>query len=348
MNKRNNLRFGCIILILTLLLGALPVCALAEGGFNATVKVKKMKVYKDAWLTEYWGSLSKGTVVYVEDYSGSVALITYNGRSGYAAVSDMKAEKKSSSTASSETTKTEESSGTVTRTICKTRVYKKASLSSKYVTVAAGTEVTVLAVSGSCAKVKRNGNIGYMYTKHLEVFNSFDNSDNADDEEEEETKESSSTPSSMKEAISSGKYTTEQLCYMFLVKVSGYNTAAACGILANISAESSFNTACVGDSGKSYGICQWYSSRKTSMINWCNNNGYDYTSLLGQLYYLKYELENKYTMVHKYLKAVDNSSSGAYDAGYYFCYHFEAPANKESKAQSRGAKARDTYYQKYA
>ncbi len=50
----------------------------------------------------------------------------------------------------------------------------------------------------------------------------------------------------------------------------------------------------------------------------------------------------------RYLKGVDNSADGAYDAGYYFCYHFEAPANRGSVAVKRGNTARDTYWKKYA
>ena len=50
----------------------------------------------------------------------------------------------------------------------------------------------------------------------------------------------------------------------------------------------------------------------------------------------------------RYLQGVDNSAQGAYDAGYYFCYNFERPANRESSSVSRGELAWDTYYPKYA
>ena len=42
------------------------------------------------------------------------------------------------------------------------------------------------------------------------------------------------------------------------------------------------------------------------------------------------------------MKSTENSAQGAYDAGYYFCYNFEAPASRprnkrplERQAQSR-------------
>ena len=168
------------------------------------------------------------------------------------------------------------------------------------------------------------------------------------EQKEETKKEESSSKVSFADAYASGKYSNEQLCYLFATQVMGYNRAAAAGLLANIAAESGFRTNANGDSGQSYGICQWYSSRKTRLINWCNNNGLDYTTLGAQLYFLKYELETYYPSVHKYMKNVENSGDGAYDAGYYFCYNFEAPANKASKSATRGNNAQDKYFPKYA
>ena len=166
--------------------------------------------------------------------------------------------------------------------------------------------------------------------------------------QQENKKEESSSAVSFADAYKSGKYSNEQLCYLFATQVMGYNRAAAAGLLANISAESGFRVNANGDAGQSFGICQWYSSRKTRLLNWCQNNGLDSASLAGQLYFLKYELETYYPSVHKYMKNVENSEQGAYDAGYYFCYHFEAPASKGTKSVSRGNKARSTYFPKYA
>ena len=167
-------------------------------------------------------------------------------------------------------------------------------------------------------------------------------------EKKEESKKEESSSVSFADAYKSGKYSNEQLCYLFATQVMGYNRAAAAGLLANINAESGFRVNANGDSGQSYGICQWYSSRKSRLLNWCQSNGLDPATLGGQLYFLKYELETYYPSVHKYMKNVANSEQGAYDAGYYFCYHFEAPASKASKSVSRGNKARSTYFPKYA
>ena len=128
----------------------------------------------------------------------------------------------------------------------------------------------------------------------------------------------------------------------------GYNAAAAAGLLANISAESGFRPTINGDSGRSYGICQWFSSRKTRLINFCQNRGLDYTTLYAQLRFLDYELETYYPSVDRYMKNVDNSPEGAYDAAYYFCYNFEAPANRTGQSTSRAKAAKTIFYPRYA
>lgn len=138
--------------------------------------------------------------------------------------------------------------------------------------------------------------------------------------------------------------------YNFCITELGLNSAGACGVLANIEAESNFSPTLYGDGGNSYGICQWNLSRFTNLKNYCNKNGYDWKSLEGQLYFLKYELSNNKSdtgYILDKLKSVTNTAQGAYDAGYRWCYYFERPANKEAKSQSRGAKARDTYWPLY-
>ncbi|MCD8048108.1 MAG: phage tail tip lysozyme, partial [Clostridia bacterium] len=138
----------------------------------------------------------------------------------------------------------------------------------------------------------------------------------------------------------------EQIVYDFLIDEMGLNAAAACGVLANIRAESSFNPNALGDSGTSYGICQWHNSRWTNLKNYCNNNGYDWTTLEGQLHFLYYELVSSYAEVWNYLNSVDNTSDGAYNAGYYWCYNYEIPANTAYVASVRGGYARE-YWEIY-
>lgn len=153
-------------------------------------------------------------------------------------------------------------------------------------------------------------------------------------------------------APQTGSYTVgadnEHTVFNFLKQIMGLNTAAATGVLANIARESSFRPTALGDGGTSYGICQWHAGRYTNLKNWCSQNGKDYTTLDGQLWYLKNELEKSYTGVLNYIKGVADSAQGAYDAGYYWCKRFEVPADTENNSVKRGNLAKDTYYPKYA
>lgn len=138
--------------------------------------------------------------------------------------------------------------------------------------------------------------------------------------------------------------------YEFCIKELNLNSAGACGVLANIEAESDFNPNLYGDGGNSYGICQWNSSRFTNLKNYCNKNGYDWKTLKGQLYFLKYELTNNKSdtgYILDKLKSVANTAQGAYDAGYDWCYYFERPANKTAKSESRGNNAKNNYWPTY-
>lgn len=135
----------------------------------------------------------------------------------------------------------------------------------------------------------------------------------------------------------------EKTAFNFFTENMGLNPAAACGIMANINAESRFIPDITGPGG-SYGICQWLGVRKTRLQNYCSSKGYDYTSLKGQLNFLQYELKNTFPSVYNYLKKVSNTSGGAYNAAYYFCYHFEAPFNKASTSAYRGSLAQSTYW----
>lgn len=139
----------------------------------------------------------------------------------------------------------------------------------------------------------------------------------------------------------------EETAFNYFTTVMKLNTAAACGILANIYHESNFNPKALGDNGTSYGICQWHNERWTRMKEWCSKNGKDSTTIEGQLYFLKYELEVYYKSVLSYIAGVPNTAQGAYDAAYYWCVHFEIPANKEQTGAKRGTYAKNTSYPKH-
>lgn len=308
-------------LILCLALAALTAISVvpfasAAGSFKAVVDEETLEVYAVESPHDLLGTLSKGDMVNVEAVKGKAALINANGRQGICAVSSLKKVEAESADSGANATDV-----VTTRT---TRIYSKASTSSRYVTVKAGTKLKLLAVNGSCAMVSRNGRVGYTLADHL------------------------GNPGSTVKPTAEYTGTNEQIIVRFLMNELGYNRAAACGVAANIKYESGFEPTLGGDHGTSYGIVQWHASRKNNLFSWCSANGYDPSSLKGQLYFLKYELTTSYPMVHKYLLAVSDDASGAYDAGYYFCYHFEAPSGKGSKSVTRGKYARDTLFARYA
>lgn len=135
--------------------------------------------------------------------------------------------------------------------------------------------------------------------------------------------------------------------YYFLRTEVGLNSAAACGVMANIEVESSFRPDALGDSGTSYGLCQWHLSRWDRLNNYCFENGFSPASLAGQLQYLKWELETYYPALLELLKNVDDDVGGCYDAAYNFCVLFERPSDAEYKGGERASNALQTYWPYY-
>lgn len=140
--------------------------------------------------------------------------------------------------------------------------------------------------------------------------------------------------------------TNEKKCYNYFTKTMGLNCAGACGILANIKYESGFRPTAKGDGGTSIGICQWHNSRMKALINYCKKNDLNYKTIEAQLKYLEYELSKSYKRVLNYIKKVPNTATGAYNAGYKWCYDFERPAKKSESSIKRGNYAKE-YFKKY-
>lgn len=134
--------------------------------------------------------------------------------------------------------------------------------------------------------------------------------------------------------------------YKYLTQEMGLNHAAACGVLANLHLESSFNPLALGDSGSSYGICQWHLGRFSGLMNYCNKQGLDYNTLDGQLAYMRAELEGGYSGILSYIRSVPNNREGAYSAAYYWCMYYEIPDNTKKRSEQRGNLAANEYYPK--
>ncbi len=139
----------------------------------------------------------------------------------------------------------------------------------------------------------------------------------------------------------------ENTIFYFLTSQIGLNTAAAAGVCANVEQESNFNPNALGDNGSSYGICQWHNQRWENLKGFCEANNFDWQSMDGQLWFLKYELETVYPEVFDFLENIFDSPEGAYSAAYRWCTDYEIPADKETKAHIRGESAKNNYYPKY-
>ena len=140
----------------------------------------------------------------------------------------------------------------------------------------------------------------------------------------------------------------EEIVYNFAVDVMKVNDAVVCGILANIYSESNFNPNVEyieADGSVSYGICQWNKSRLENLKSFCQNNGYDYTSLMGQLYFMKYELEGAERSAYNKIKNASDDAEGAYLAGYNWARYYERCSSRSW--EKRGALSRDTYWPVY-
>ncbi len=121
----------------------------------------------------------------------------------------------------------------------------------------------------------------------------------------------------------------------FLKRKWGLNNAAVCGILANIQEESGFDPTKLGDSGASFGICQWKDDRLEQMYQFCRENDLNPDKIESQLMYLMYELENAYPGLYGLLCSSTNSAPGAAQSAHDFCLYYEAPSDPETASMNR-------------
>ena len=389
-----------LALVLALIL-TLSASALAES-FFAVVTANKTTIYADEGFSWAMGTLSQGALVTVDSYSGNVAQITKNGRSGYARVKDLF---RITGTSAPRVVSTD------------TLVYRMPNLNAQTARVKQGLSVNLLMVNGRWAMVERNGTVGYMNKNELrepsvtddmtpagfsaivtaeritvyktasaaslslgslkkgKVVNviesnntwayielngnkgyafvsgleRYDGGDAATPTAKATATPAPATATPSKTNTSFIKDTSlsvEYRIYLFMTRVMGLTSAAACAVLSNVERECDFNINDLSYDG-GYGIVQWTATRNTNLKNWCRNNGYSHTTLEGQLWFLKYELETTQTKTLTKLRNTPNTPAGAYDAAYYFCYYFEIPVNRAANAARRGALARDKYWPKY-
>ena len=133
--------------------------------------------------------------------------------------------------------------------------------------------------------------------------------------------------------VSSGSVDTSgnyQTIYSYLTGTLGLSKAAACGVLANMWQESKFNPT----AGSSYyGLCQWGGGRYTNLVNYCANNGLDYTTVEGQLAFLTHELTGAYNSTFVGLQNVADSAEGAAEAATIFVTRYEGASHTAGRAE---------------
>ena len=167
-----------------------------------------------------------------------------------------------------------------------------------------------------------------------------------------------STTTVMANVVLTGS-TNEEKVLNFLLNNMSLNAAQACGIMACIDIETgaTFRPDLTGDKGTSYGICQWHATRYDALKSYCSKNGLNFMELKAQLLFMKYELETTFPKIMPIIKALPNTSQGAYDSGYQFCLNYEAgyygysgkniPASIVSAVTIRAKKSLEKYWPKY-
>jgi len=160
-------RILTLSLILTVIITSFPLQALAAT-FEAEVTASKMAVYEGRSTgTKVLGHLKKGTVVTVIDYADGIAYIEYQGRRGYAKVSDMKR----LSTDKAPEKEEEPDHGLATVIEKEIPVYEKASENSKEIgKLKKNATILVLEVDkNGWAKLENGDHIGYARKEGLEI-----------------------------------------------------------------------------------------------------------------------------------------------------------------------------------
>ncbi len=171
MRSKRYIKFLSVLVASLLFLGVFPAASFAED-FSAVVTSKDMKVYGNTSLTGASVTLSKGTVVVVNEISGGVAQITYKNKTVYCDSDNL--------------TAVEDIAYKAYVNASGVRVYAKPDTSSKSVAVDKGTVVNLLAVSGSWALIEKNGYGAFMYKGYLSLVE--------DEQADSSTPEPTATP----------------------------------------------------------------------------------------------------------------------------------------------------------
>ncbi len=333
-----------------------------SSDFEAVVNTSSISVYaKASASSSKLGTLKKGTMVHVYAYDKTWAYIELSGHYGYCKRAYLKVAPQATPTPSPMPSPSSEDvlcgltacEPFSASTNAKVKVYDKPDAKAVYLGyISKETELTILAYDSKWAYIDLGGRRGFTQRSGLkQSVTATPTPSPIPTASPTPTQTPKPTPEpvyvSSDPIFTNASTTNEQKIYEYLTSCTVYNEAVACGILANIKQESNFNPKS-GMNSNYQGLCQWSTTRFAILKTWCEQKGFDPYSLEGQVKFLYYDLSQRYTLYHKALIAIENSSEGAYEAGYYFCYHYERPASLESSSVKRGTNARDVYWNKYA
>ena len=123
----------------------------------------------------------------------------------------------------------------------------------------------------------------------------------------------------------------------------GLTKAQACGILANIEYESSFNPN-AWYKNISYGLCQWQGDRLKVFQDTYKTEA-QRSSIYNQISFLFRELGDNEKNAYKksIVPYTKNTAEDAYNVGYMFCVKFERPLDQTTNPVKRGNKAKELF-----
>ena len=135
--------------------------------------------------------------------------------------------------------------------------------------------------------------------------------------------------------------THEEMAYQFL-RQNGFTPEGACGLMANIKAESGFKETVIertSRADKGYGICQWTFGRRSAIEKWLENKGLDPYESSDELFLAQLEYaitEPGYEDIVNRMKV----STDVTEATKIWCVEWERPASMYAQAASRASNGR--------
>jgi uncharacterized protein (TIGR02594 family) len=115
------------------------------------------------------------------------------------------------------------------------------------------------------------------------------------------------------------------------LRAAGWSPAQACGILANIQAESSFNFKnTTGDGGHAHGLCQWHEDRRT-IFDKNFPRPFAQSTLEDQLDFITFEMNNNERDAGKALRKATTPAAAADTV----CRDYERPQHKDKDSAIR-------------